>query len=104
MGSQGNAICQEDKLSGRQRPGSGNRKMRQDDDVRKTNGIRFKGINQQDLRKRLGCQQEWNKPGRLRTTPGAENTLQDVKIFTEKFIKITNLFYKVNHKENNIKN
>jgi len=39
--------------------------MRQDDDVRKTNGIRFKGINQQDLRKRLGCQQEWNKPGRL---------------------------------------
>merc|ERR1712146_474189 len=52
-------------------------------DVRKTNGIRFKGINQQDLRKRLGCQQEWNKPGRLRTTPGAENTLQDVKIFTE---------------------
>merc|ERR1711988_799666 len=83
MGSQGNAICQEDKLSGRQRPGSGNRKMRQDDDVRKTNGIRFKGINQQDLRKRLGCQQEWNKPGRLRTTPGAENTLQDVKIFTE---------------------
>jgi hypothetical protein len=28
---------------------------------------------------RLGCQQEWNKPGRLRTTPGAEITLQDVK-------------------------
>lgn len=27
--------------------------------------------------------QEWNKPGRLGTTPGAENTLQDVKIFTE---------------------
>merc|ERR1712137_285625 len=30
-------------------------------------------------RKRLGCQQEWNKPGRLGTTPGAEITLQDVK-------------------------
>merc|ERR1712146_837827 len=29
---------------------------RQDDDVRKTNGIRFNGINQQDLRKKLGCQ------------------------------------------------
>ena len=30
--------------------------IRQNDDVRKTNGIRFKGINHQDLRKRLGCQ------------------------------------------------
>ena len=59
--------------------------IRQNDDVRNTNGIRFKGINHQDLRKRLGCHQEWNKPGRLRTTPGAENTLQDVKIFTEKW-------------------
>ena len=57
--------------------------IRHNDDVRKTKGIRFKGINHQDLRKRLGCHQEWNKPGRLRTTPGAENTLQDVKIFTE---------------------
>merc|ERR1712137_1367671 len=66
-------------LSGRYRAGSGNRNTRQDDDVRKTNGIRFNGLNQQDLRKRLGCQQEWNKPGRLGTTPGAEITLQDVK-------------------------
>merc|ERR1712137_65145 len=55
------------------------RKRQQEHDVRKTNGIRFNGLNQQDLRKRLGCQQEWNKPGRLGTTPGAEITLQDVK-------------------------
>merc|ERR1712138_199566 len=63
---------------------SGNRNTRQDDDVRKTNGIRFNGLNQQDLRKRLGCQQEWNKPGRLGTTPGAEITLQDVKFKRKK--------------------
>merc|ERR1712137_1527272 len=66
------------------RAGSGNRNTRQDDDVRKTNGIRFNGLNQQDLRKRLGCQQEWNKPGRLGTTPGAEITLQDVKFKRKK--------------------
>ena len=30
--------------------------IRHNDDVRKTKGIRFKGINHQDLRKRLGCQ------------------------------------------------
>merc|ERR1712000_168991 len=71
-------------LSGRQLAGSGNRNTRQDGDVRKTNGIRFNGINQQDLRKKLGCQQEWNKPGRLGTTPGAEITLQDVKFKRKK--------------------
>merc|ERR1712054_216754 len=79
MGAQGDVTRQEDELSGRELAGSGNRNTRQDDDVRKTNGIRFNGINQQDLRKKLGCQQEWNKPGRLGTTPGAEITLQDVK-------------------------
>merc|ERR1712138_75098 len=84
MGSQGDVTRQEDDLSGRERAGSGNRNTRQDDDVRKTNGIRFNGLNQQDLRKRLGCQQEWNKPGRLGTTPGAEITLQDVKFKRKK--------------------
>jgi hypothetical protein len=48
--SQGNAICQEGNARKWQQD------TRQDDDIRKINGIRFNGMNLEDLRKRLVCQ------------------------------------------------